>query len=108
MFAISYIPDQPGAKVHASLRSSLAALEEAHQCSVLWFGEVMRRGLFRDLGHSSINLYAIQDLGYTKAREIISMATPETQDTGLKVAKGIRKELIREVKMAKRTAVGAC
>jgi len=114
----------------------LTVIDEAHQCAVLWFGEVMARCLYRDLGHSSINQYAIQELGfsksrtddfirlarqlnnlpavreavasgelgYTKAREIILVATPETQDTWLKVAKGTRKELIREVKKAKRAA----
>ncbi len=136
MSAIAYIPDQPAAKVHISLQRSLAALEDAHQCSVLWFGEVMRRKLFRDLGHSSINQYAFQELGfskskaddfirlarqlenlpavreavasgelgYTKAREIVSVATPETQDEWLKAAKGTRKELINEVKKVKRAA----
>jgi len=136
MSANSYIPDQPAAKVHVFLRNSLTALEEAHQCSVLWFGEVKRRRLFRDLGHSSINQYAVQELGfsksrtddfirlaklleklpavrkavesgelgYTKAREIISVVTPETQDAWLKAAKGTRKELVNEVKMAKRAA----
>jgi 5-methylcytosine-specific restriction endonuclease McrA len=136
MPAISYLPDQPSAKVHASLQRSLAVMDDAHQCAVLWFGEVMTRRLFRDLGHSSINQYAIQELGfsksrtddfirlarqldnlpavreavargelgYTKARELVSVATPETQDTWLKVAKGTRKELIREVKKAKRAA----
>jgi len=136
MSAISYIPDQPSAKVHASLHASLAAMDKAHQCAVLWFGEIMTRCLYRDLGHSSINQYAIQELGfsksrtddfirlarqldnlpavrealangelgYTKAREIISVATLETQDTWLKAAKGTRKELIREVKRAKRAA----
>jgi 5-methylcytosine-specific restriction endonuclease McrA len=136
MSAISFIPDQPSAKVHASLQRSLAVMDDAHQCAVLWFGEVMLRGLFRDLGHSSINQYAIQELGfsksrtddfirlarqldnlpavreavasgelgYTKAREIISVATVETQETWLKVAKGTRKELIHEVKKAKRAA----
>ncbi|MCK9996323.1 MAG: DUF222 domain-containing protein, partial [Candidatus Krumholzibacteria bacterium] len=136
MSANSYIPDQSAAKVHTLLRNSLAALEEAHQCSVLWFGEVMRRKLFRDLGHSSINQYASLELGfskskagdfirlarqldklpavceavasgelgYTKAREIVSVATPETQDEWLKAAKGTRKELVNEVKKAKRAA----
>jgi 5-methylcytosine-specific restriction endonuclease McrA len=136
MSAISYVPDQPAAKVHAFLRNSLAALDDAHQCSVLWFGEIMRRKLFRDLGHSSINQYATQELdfsksraddyirlakqlehlpavreavasgelGYTKARELVSVATPETQDTWLKAAEGTRKELIHEVKKAKRAA----
>jgi len=136
MSAISYVPDQPAAKVHASLRHSLAALDDAHKCSVLWFGEVMRRKLFRDLGHSSINQYAMQELdfskskaddyirlarqldklpevreavasgelGYTKARELVSVATPETQDSWLKAAKGTRKELVKEIKKVKRAA----
>jgi 5-methylcytosine-specific restriction endonuclease McrA len=136
MSAISYIPDQPSAKVHASLQRSLAVMDDAHQCAVLWFGEIMSRSLYRDLGHSSINQYAIQELGfsksrtddfirlarqlenlpavreavasgelgYTKARELVSVATPETQDTWLKVAKGTRKELVNEVKKAKRAA----
>jgi len=136
MPAISYIPNQPAAKVHAFLRNSLAVMDDAHKCSVLWFGEVKRRRLFRDLGHSSINQYAVQELGfsksrtddfirlakrldnlpavrkavesgelgYTKAREIISVATPETQDSWLAAAKGTRKELVNEVKKAKRAA----
>jgi hypothetical protein len=140
MSAVPFQTNQPAAKVHASLRNSLATLEEAHQCSVWWFGEVMRRRLFRDLGHSSINQYAIQELdfsksraddfirlakqldklpavrkavesgelGYTKAREIISVVTPDTQDTWLKAAKGTRKELVNEVKKAKRAAFSAC
>ncbi len=130
MSAISFVPGKPAAKVHAILQRSLAVMDNAHQCAVLWFGEIMSRGLYRDLGHSSINQYAIQELGfsksrtddfirlarqleklpsvreavasgelgYTKAREIVSVATPETQDTWLKAAKGTRKELVHEVK----------
>jgi hypothetical protein len=136
MSAISYIPGQPADQVHASLHRSLAIMDDAHQCAVLWFGGVMNRHLYRDLGHSSMNQYADQELGfskskvgdfirlatqlnklpavreavasgelgYTKARELVSVATPETQDTWLKAAKGTRKELINEVKKAKRAA----
>jgi len=136
MSDISYIPDQPAARAHALLRRSLAVMDDAHQCAVLWFGEVMTRRLFRDLDYSSINQYADQELGfskskvgdfirlatqlnklpavreavasgelgYTKARELVSVATPETQDAWLKAAKGTRKELIIEVKKAKRAA----
>ena len=136
MPAISYIPDQPAARVHTALKRSLKAMDDAHQSAVLWFGEIMRRRLFRDRGHSSINQYAIQelgfsksrtddfvrlarqlenlpaireavesgDLGYTKAREIVSVATPETQDTWLKAARGTRQELVHEVKKVKQAA----
>jgi 5-methylcytosine-specific restriction endonuclease McrA len=134
MPAVSFVPDQSAAKVHASLRHSLKAMENAHQCAVLWFAEVMRRHMYRDLGHSSINQYAMEglgfsksrtrdfirlagqldklpavreamtsgELGYTKARELISVATPETEDSWLKAARGSRKELVHEVKKAKR------
>ena len=44
------------------------------------------------------------DLGYTKAREIAGVATPETQDDWLAAAKGSRKQLIHEVKRAKQAA----
>jgi len=133
---ISYSPNQPADQVHTSLRRSLAVMDNAHQCAVLWFGEVMRRGLYRDMGCSSINQYAVRELGfskskagdfirlarqleklpavreavasgelgYTKAREIVSVATPETQDSWLKAAKGTRKELVNEVKKAKHAA----
>ena len=68
MSEISYSPDQPAAKVHVFLGRSLAVMDDAHQCAVLWFGEIMRRRLFRDMGHSSINQYAIQELGFSKSK----------------------------------------
>jgi len=134
--AVPYAPHQPAAKVHASLCRSLAVMDQAHQCAVLWFGEIMRRRLYLDLGHSTINQYAMQELGfsksrtgdfirlvrqlenlpavrkematgrlgYTKAREIVSVATPETETSWLEAAKGTRRELVHEVKKAKRAA----
>jgi len=136
MPAIPYASDRSAAEVHRALRSSLSALDEAHQCAVLWFGEVMRRRLYRDLGYSSINQYALTELGfsrsrtgdficlarrlddlpavrkavasgelgYTKAREIVAVATPATEKRWLAVAQGTRRELIREVKRVKRAA----
>ena len=136
MSAISFVPNQPAAKVDASLRRSLLALENAQQCSVLWFAEIMRRRLYREFGYSSINQYALGklgfsksrtrdfirlagkledlpavkeamtsgDLGYTKAREIVAVATPETQDGWLKAARGTRQDLVREIKKVKRAA----
>ena len=136
MTAISYVPDLPAARVHASLRQSLQALEMAQQCAVLWFAEIMLRHLYREFDCASINQYAMKelgfsktrtgdfirlarqleklpavreamstgDLGYTKAREIVGVATPETQDDWLAAAKRPRKELIREVKRVKNAA----
>jgi hypothetical protein len=136
MSAIPFIPDQPAAQAHASLRRSLRAMDRAQECAVLWFAEIMGRHLYRKLGYSSINQYAIQklgfsksrtgdfirlarqldvlpgvrkalssgELGYTKAREILPVATPETEDDWLKAAKGSRRELVLEVKKARQAA----
>ena len=137
MPAIAYIADQPAAKVHVSLRCSIVAVDEAQQCAVLWFEEVMRRKLFRDRGYSSMNQYAMQELsfsksrtdnyvrlakrlgklpavrsavasgklGYTKAREVVAVATPDTEDQWLKAAEeGTRDDLARKVKKARRAA----
>ncbi len=136
MSSISYHPNQPAAKVHASLQRSLSIMDDAHKCAVLWFTEIMCRHLYRDLGHSSINQYAMNklgfsktrtsdfirlarqleklpavrnamssgDLGYTKAREIVGVATPDTEDHWLAAARGSRKDLVHQVKKAKRAA----
>jgi len=136
MLPATFAPNQSPAKVHSSLRQSLKAMEQAHHGAVLWFAEVMRRHLYRDLGYSSINQYALKglgfstsrtgdfvrlarklddlpavreamtkgELGYTKAREIVSVATPETQEAWLETAKGPRRELVRQVKRVKRAA----
>jgi hypothetical protein len=136
MSAISYEPDQPAAQVHNSLKRSLKAMDHAQKCAVLWFAEMMRRRLYREFGCSSINQYAMKELGfsrsrtrdfvrlagkleelpavrqalktgelgYTKAREIVAVATPRTQDTWLAAAKGTRKQLVHEIMRAKRSA----
>ena len=136
MSSDSYFPNQPAAQVHASLCTSLKTVEQAKKCAVLWFAEIMRRKLYRDLGCATINQYAMKklgfsksrtrdfirlagqldrlpavreamtsgDIGYTKAREIVSVATPDTEDGWLKVAQGSRRDLVHEVKKAKRAA----
>ncbi|MEN8008379.1 MAG: hypothetical protein ABFS42_15325, partial [Candidatus Krumholzibacteriota bacterium] len=68
MSAVSYVPNQSAAHVHSSLRRSLKAMEQARQCAVLWFAEVMRRRLYCELGYSSINQYAMKGLGFSKSR----------------------------------------
>lgn len=136
MSAIPYSPHQPAAKVHVSLRRSLRAMDQAQQCAVLWFADIMRRHLYRELGHPTINQYAMKglgfsksrtgdfirlaqklerlpavreamssgELGYTKARVIVGVATAETEDKWLEAAKGTRRELAKKVKTVKRAA----
>ncbi len=136
MPAVVFVSGQPAARVHASLRQSLAAMDEARRCAVLWFADAMKRRLYRELGYASINQYAMQGLGfsrtrtgdfvrlvrqldalpavraavasgalgYTKAREVVKVATAETEDRWLAAAQGTRKELQTAVKRAKRAA----
>ena len=68
MNAIPFVPDQPAAKVHVSLCRSLQAAEKAQECAVLWFAEIMGRQLYRERGHSSINQYAMKELGFSRSR----------------------------------------
>ncbi len=136
MPAVPFHSHQSAAEVHASLRRSLKAMEQARHCAVLWFADILLRRLYQELGYSSINQYAMHglgfsksrtgdfvrlahqldklpavreamtsgELGYTKAREIVSVATPETEKAWLKAARKSRKELVREVKRVKRAA----
>ncbi len=136
MPAVVFVAARSAREADRSLRCSLTAMIEAKQCAVLWFADIMRRGLYRSLGYSSINQYAMKglgfsksragdfvrlarelkelpavaealasgELGYTKALEIIKVATPETEGKWLEVAGGSRRDLVKEVKRARRQA----
>ncbi len=60
--------DQPANEVHSALKSALQALEKAQQGAVLWFGEILDRKLYLELGYSSINQYAERELGFSATR----------------------------------------
>jgi hypothetical protein len=64
----SFAPDQAAAQVDTALRQALAACDSARECAVLWFAEVQRRALYRELGHASLELYATQALGFSLNR----------------------------------------
>ena len=59
---------RPAAQVDASLRQALNVCDRAQECAVLWFAEVQRRGLHRELGHANLHLYATVGLGFTDNR----------------------------------------
>jgi hypothetical protein len=63
-----FTPSLTAARADDALRQALAACDRAHTCAVLWFAEVMRRDLYRPLGHASLQLYATQALGFTDNR----------------------------------------
>jgi hypothetical protein len=64
----AFVAGQPAARVDESLRQALDACDRARECAVLWFAEVQRRRLYRQLGHASLELYATQGLGFSRNR----------------------------------------
>lgn len=46
----------------------MAVLDGAQECAVLWFAEIARRALYRDLGHATLELYATERLGFSRNR----------------------------------------
>jgi len=61
-----FLPNLPAAAVDARLRAAVAELRRAERSAVLWFGELMRRRLYRDCGHASIHAYAEAVLGFSR------------------------------------------
>ena len=61
-------PGLGAGQAHQAMKQSVAIMDRAQHCAVLWFGEIMKRGLFRDLGHSSIYQYASAELGFSPTR----------------------------------------
>ena len=64
----AFRPGLPAAAVETALRGALATLDRARECAVLWFGEVVRRELYRDLGYASAHQYASEALGFSRNR----------------------------------------
>ena len=59
---------QPASVAHAALKSAVGTMEKAKQNAVLWFGDILERKLYRELGYGSINQYAKQELGFSTSR----------------------------------------
>ena len=59
---------QPAFAAHAALKIAVDATEKAKQNAVLWFGEILDRRLYLELGYSSINQYAKEELGFSNSR----------------------------------------
>ncbi len=56
--------ERPAREVHTALQEALARMRRAEECAVLHFAEILRRKLYRELGHSSIHAYAEIELGF--------------------------------------------
>ena len=57
-----------GADVDAHLRRSIRELHNAEHSVFLWFCEIERRSLYRELGYGSIHAYGAEELGFTLNR----------------------------------------
>ena len=55
-------------EVHEALKAALARLQRAEECAVLQFAEILRRRLYLELGHASIQSYAAAELGFGEAK----------------------------------------
>jgi 5-methylcytosine-specific restriction endonuclease McrA len=65
---INFQAGQTAVQANTAIKSSLKTMEKAKQNSVLWFEEIQSRKLYADLGYSSINQYAEQELGFSSSR----------------------------------------
>ncbi len=131
----AFAPGRPAREADHALKSASTAETAARQCAVLWFGEILARGLFRELGYSSMPQYArvelgfsetrisdfmrlarkldqlpavktaLPEIGYTKAREIVAVASPQTEAAWVEAARsGTREQLTAKIKRVKAQA----
>ena len=61
-------PGLDAQQVHDELCRALRTEDLARRQALLWFHEVMRRELYRDLGHPSLQIYAREALGFSDNR----------------------------------------
>ena len=65
----SSVPARLSARdVDVRLRRAIGAMQNAERSVFLWFCEIERRRLYRDLGYASIHAYASDALGFTANR----------------------------------------
>jgi len=58
---------QTAQTANTAIKLSLKTRDAAQKCAVLWFQDILERKLYRDLGYSTINQYAKQELGFSKS-----------------------------------------
>jgi 5-methylcytosine-specific restriction endonuclease McrA len=63
-----YTPGLSADQAHIALKNSVKTMDQARHCAVLWFGEIMERELYRELGFSTMRAYALEGLGFTPTR----------------------------------------
>ena len=130
-----YMAGRSAVEADSALKNAVITEERARKCAVLWFGDILERRLYRELGYSSMPQYArralgfsetrtgdfmrlarkldslpavkaaLPEIGYTKAREIVTVASPRNEDHWVEEAKtSSRRELVKKVKQVKARA----
>jgi 5-methylcytosine-specific restriction endonuclease McrA len=62
-----FMSGQTAVAADEGIKTSLKTRDNAQQCAVLWFEEILNRQLYLTLGYSSINQYAKIELGFSKS-----------------------------------------
>jgi len=72
----AFVTGLPAAEVHSRLKDALVELQRAEKNVLLWFSEIARRKLYRELSYSSLQMYATEALGFSrnKTRQFIRLA----------------------------------
>jgi len=61
-------PHLSAVQAHEALQKNIKIADAAQPCAVLWFGEIMLRRLYRELGYSSMRAYALEELDFSSTR----------------------------------------
>ncbi len=61
-----FVSGLSAAEVHTRLKDALVELQRAEKNALLWFSEIAHRKLYRELGHSSLQMYATESLGFSQ------------------------------------------
>ena len=126
-----FVANRPAREAHRALLAADRAADQARHCAVLWFGEILQRRLYRELGYGSMPQYAkaalgfsaskttdfmtlarrletlpavraslaAGEIGYTKAREVVKVASARTDAKWAEAARTrSRQELARRVR----------
>jgi len=64
----AFLPGLSARETHEGLKRALAVFQRAEKNVVLFFAEVLKRKLYRELGYSSIHQYAREALGFASCR----------------------------------------
>ena len=69
-------PNADAKQAHSALKQSIKISDQAQHCAALWFGDIMHRELYRELGFSDMRTYAIEGLNFspTKAGDFMTLA----------------------------------